>query len=150
MTSRTTGQLSSVNVTSSTGVQDDEGWYINLDTSLGSYRAERVITDPLTTTTGIVFFTTYKPYNDVCSYGGKSFIWALKYDTGAAPGALLKGVALLQVSTGSIEQVDLSTAFTEKSGRRTGALEGVPPTSQGLSLMTTPPPVKRVIHMRER
>jgi type IV pilus assembly protein PilY1 len=148
--SRTTGQLSSVDVTSEAGVEDDEGWYINLDSSAGAYRAERVITDPLSTTIGLVFFTTYKPYNDVCAFGGKSHIWALKYDTAAAPGALLKGTALLQVSTGSIEQVDLSTAFTEKSKRRTGALEGVPPTSQGLSLMTTPPPVKRVIHMRER
>lgn len=148
--SRTIGQLTPVNLAGTSGVSDPEGWYINLDASAGSYRAERVITDPLSTTTGLVFFTTYKPYNDVCSYGGKSFIWAVKYDTGAAPGALLKGVALLQVSTGSIEQVNLSTAFTEKGERRTSALEGVPPTAQGLSLMSTPPPVKRTIHVRER
>jgi type IV pilus assembly protein PilY1 len=63
---------------------------------------------------------------------------------------LLKGIALLQVSTGSIEQVNLSTAFSEKGGRRTSALEGVPPTAQGLSLLSTPPPVKRILHMRER
>jgi len=150
VTSRTIGQLTPVNLTGTSGVSDPEGWYINLDASAGSYRAERVITDPLSTTTGLVFFTTYKPYNDVCSYGGKSFIWSVKYDTGAAPGALLKGMALLQVSTGSIEQVNLSTAFTEKGERRTSALEGVPPTSQGLSLISTPPPVKRTIHMRER
>jgi hypothetical protein len=113
------------------------------------YRAERVITDPLTTTSGLVFFTTYKPYSDVCAYGGKSFIWALKYNTGGAPGAMLKGIALLQVSTGSIEQIDLSTAFTGAGGRKTSALEGVPPTAQGLSLLSTPPPVKRILHMRE-
>ncbi len=139
-----------------------KGWYVNLDapgnytyleggTSVTrGYRAERVITDPLSTTSGLVFFTTYKPYNDVCAYGGKSFIWAVKYTTGGAPGALLKGVALLQVSTGSIEQVNLSTAFTEAGGRKTSAMEGVPPTAQGLSLLSTPPPVKRVIHIRER
>ena len=150
VTSRTIGQLTPVNLAGTSGVSDPEGWYIILDASAGSYRAERVITDPLSTTTGLVFFTTYKPYNDVCSYGGKSFIWSVKYDTGAAPGALLKGMALLQVSTGSIEQVNLSTAFTEKGERRTSALEGVPPTSQGLSLMSTPPPVKRTIHIRER
>ena len=141
-----------------------KGWYITLEddgnyTYLeGSpptavtrrYRTERVITDPLATTTGIVFFTTYKPYDDVCALGGKSFIWALKYDTGGAPGALLKGVALLQVSTGSIEQVNLSKAMTEMGERRTSAMEGVPPMAQGLSILSPPPPVKRTIHMRER
>jgi type IV pilus assembly protein PilY1 len=141
-----------------------DGWRIDLDASgnytyaegnppvpvTRYYRAERVITDPLTTTSGLVFFVSYKPYSDVCAYGGKSFIWAAKYNTGGAPGALLKGVALLQVSTGSIEQLNLSEAFTEKGGRRTSALEGVPPTAQGLSILSTPPPVKRVIHIKER
>jgi hypothetical protein len=141
-----------------------QGWVIDLEGSgsytypegsppadvTRTYRAERVITDPLTTSSGLVFFTSYKPYNDVCAYGGKSFIWAVRYNTGGAPGALLKGIALLQVSTGSIEQVNLSSAFTQEGGRRTSALEGVPPVQQGLSLLSTPPPVKRTIHMRER
>jgi type IV pilus assembly protein PilY1 len=146
-----------------------DGWKINLDAS-GTYthcevrnsdgtcaqsfsryyRAERVITDPLSTTSGLVFFVSYKPYSDVCAYGGKSFIWSVRYNTGGAPGALLKGVALLQVSTGSIEQLDLSKAFTEEGGRRTSALEGVPPTAQGLSILSTPPPVKRILHIKER
>jgi type IV pilus assembly protein PilY1 len=141
-----------------------DGWKIDLDPT-GSYTyaegdpavdvtrdymAERTITDPLASSSGLVFFTTYKPYNDVCAYGGKSFIWSVRYSTGGAPGALLKGIGLLQVSTGSIEQLDLSAAFTEKGGRRTSALEGVPPTHQGLSLLSTPPPVKRTIHMKER
>jgi type IV pilus assembly protein PilY1 len=165
-TSRTIGELTDVtviaNVPSDPTVAGYNGWYINLDAA-GSftyseagtnvtrdYKAERTITDPVTTTTGLVFFTTYKPYGDICAYGGKSFIWAVKYDTGGAPGALLKGVALVQVSTGAIEQVDLSTAFADAGGRKTSALEGVPPTAQGLSLVSTPPPIKRVIHMRER
>lgn len=147
---RSMGQLSQVNLTSASGVSDDEGWYIALDTVSTGYRTERVITDPLSTTSGQVFFTTYKPYDDVCAYGGKSYLWAVKYDTGGSLGSLLRGKALLQTSTGSIEQIDLATAFTEKGGRRTSAIEGVPPTSQGLSLLTTPPPVKRIIHMRER
>lgn len=139
------------------------GWYINLDSCSDSsgnpisctsasvyYGAERVTTDPLTTTSGLVFFTSMKPYTDVCAIGGKSFIWALRYNTGGAPGAALKGVALLQTSTAAIEQINLPEAFTEKGGRRTGAIEGLPPTAQGLSLMSTPPPVKRTIHIRER
>lgn len=160
-TSSVTGSLTDVTSNASADsstVSTSGGWYINLDAS-GSYtysgstkdyRAERVITDPLSTTTGLVFFTTYKPYNDICSYGGKSFIWAMKYDTGGAPGALLKGTALLQTSTGSIEQLKLSTAFSDAGGRKTTALEGVPPTSQGLSIITTPAPAKRIIHIRER
>jgi len=146
-----------------------KGWYINLDTSgnysypengvsvTRAYRSERVITDPMTTTTGLVFFTTYKPYNDECGLGGKSFIWALRYNTGGSAGALLKGVALLQVSTGSVEQLNLSEAFKtsasnpdSKGERRSYALEGVPPTQQGLSLLSTPPPAKRILHIRER
>ncbi|MFZ3136874.1 MAG: hypothetical protein WA126_05715 [Thermodesulfovibrionales bacterium] len=149
-----------------------KGWYINLDASgtfsyceifnldgscaqspvpSKAYRAERVITDPLATSSGLVFFTTYKPYSDECGLGGKSFIWATRYSTGGAPSAgLLKGVALLQVSTGSIEQKELSKAFTTSEPRKTAAMEGVPPTAQGLSLLSAPPPVKRVMHIRER
>jgi type IV pilus assembly protein PilY1 len=130
------------------------GWVIDLDgvaTIAGEdFRSERVITDPLAVSTGLVFFTTFTPKDDSCDPEGRSFIWATTYNTGGDPGALLKGKALLQVSTGNIEQVDLSTAFVEKGGRRTAAMEGVPPVSQGLSILTTPPPVKRLIHMRER
>ncbi|SPQ00573.1 putative Tfp pilus assembly protein tip-associated adhesin PilY1-like protein [Candidatus Sulfobium mesophilum] len=127
------------------------GWRISLDAASGPYRAERVITDPLATTFGVVFFTTYKPYNDECSLGGKSLIWAIKFDTGGSAGALLKGKALVQVSTGSIEELDLSTnTFVQRDSRRSGEIEGVPPTAQGLSILSSPPAVKRVIHMRER
>jgi type IV pilus assembly protein PilY1 len=120
------------------------------------YRAERVITDPLATTSGAVFFTTYKPYADECALGGKSFLWALRYNTGDAPSyAVMKGKGLVQVSTASVEQIDLSKAFKAEfgggmGGRRTGAIEGVPPTAQGLSLLSQPPPVKRIMHMMER
>ncbi|MBE0605217.1 MAG: hypothetical protein IH610_02890 [Deltaproteobacteria bacterium] len=147
-----------------------KGWYIDLDPSADYsydgaaaryFRSERVITDPLATTSGVVFFTSYKPYGDECALGGKSFLWALRYNTGnAPPSAVMKGKALFQVSTASVEQLDLSKAFNKdvgegagglhKDGRRTGAIEGVPPTAQGLSLLSQPPPVKRILHMKER
>lgn len=142
-----------------------KGWFIDLEPS-GNYsydntaarlfRSERVITDPLATTSGVAFFTTYKPYGDECALGGKSFLWALRYNTGDAPSnAVMKGKALVQVSTASVEQIDLSKAFRTEfgggmGGRRTGAIEGVPPTAQGLSLLSQPPPVKRIMHMMER
>lgn len=114
------------------------------------FKTERVITDPLTTIPGLVFFTTLKPYSDSCTLGGKSAIWAVKYDTGAAGGALLKGKALIQVSTGAIEQKEMSTAFTLQGSRKTTNMEGMPPTAQGLSIVSAPAAVKRVLHIRER
>ena len=164
---RTVSELGAVNLSTAAGSSDPDGWYIALDGSgnhtfdednngttandvARSYNAERVITDPLSSTTGLVYFTTYMPYNDLCAIGGKSFIWAVKYDTGGADPSLLQGTALIQVSTGSIEQLNLATAFTDKQGRRSGAMEGVPPTSQGLSIMSSPSPLKKVLHIRER
>lgn len=146
-------------------VVNTKGWYINLEPYgpypylegkppvpvTRQYRTERVITDPLAVSSGVVYFTTYKPYDgDPCRIGGKTFIWALKYDTGGDPSTLMKGKALVQVSTGSIEQIDINTAFTEQGGRRTSGMEGVPPTAQGLSVLQPPPPVKRVMHIKER
>jgi len=140
------------------------GWYINLDTTVSvdydgtgakNYQAERVITDPLATSSGIVFFTTFRPYGDDCAIGGSTFLWAVRYNTGGAPVYALQGKALMQVSTASVEQLDLSSAFSgsdtiHRGGRRSIALEGVPPTAQGLSLLSPPPPVKRIMHMMER
>ncbi len=157
--------LTNATINTSPLSEGSRGWYINLEGS-GNYsydaaaprlfRSERVITDPLATTSGVVFFTTYKPYGDECALGGKSFLWALRYNTGDTPSSsVMKGKGLVQVSTASVEQIDLSKAFKTEfgggmGGRRTGAIEGVPPTAQGLSLLSQPPPVKRIMHMMER
>jgi Tfp pilus tip-associated adhesin PilY1 len=156
-TSRTFNTLTDVTSISNVPTDPDaagfKGWYINLDgdgVPNSSLRAERVITDPLASTNGVVYFTTYKPYSDQCALGGQSFLWALKYNSGGSAGTLLVGKALIQVSTGAIEQLDLSNAFTAAGGRKSAGMEGVPPTAQGLSILTTPAPVKRVLHIRER
>jgi hypothetical protein len=73
----------------------------------------------------------------------------LQYNTGGAP-TNLKGKVLMQVSTGSIEQKDLATAFTDKGGRKSASMDGKPPEIQGLSVIAAPPPVNRIIHIRER
>jgi hypothetical protein len=144
-------------------VSPSKGWFISLDDDGNytynegdppsaierAYAAERTITDPITSVEGVVYFTTYKPYNEECSVGGKSFIWALDYSSGGSTAAIM-GSALMQVSTGAIEKVELSTAFTERQDRRSGDLEGVPPTAQGFSLFLSPPPLKRIIHSREK
>ncbi|HEX9079229.1 MAG TPA: hypothetical protein VF795_06555, partial [Desulfuromonadaceae bacterium] len=139
--------------------QGDPGWYINLDTadSTNSINAERVITDPVASPAGAVFFTTLKPSGDVCKFGGDTLIWAVRYDTGGIPpSGAMQGQALVQVSTGAFAQISLKTAFANPgnlrlSGRRLASpISGVPPVAQGLSLITNPPPVKKFLHVREK
>jgi hypothetical protein len=76
------------------------------------------------------------------------------------PQYALQGKAMMQVSTASVEQLDLKDSFSKnvtgadaslhRGGRRSYSMEGVPPTSQGLVLQVAPPPVKRILHMKER
>lgn len=159
-----------------------DGWYINLDaadttTGLG---AERVITDPVAMTNGAVFYTTFKPTSDPCGFGGNTYLWATKYDTGLqAPCSALESKALIQVSTGSFEELDLSSAFDAncpkpksfppsspsppgktppahgdpgyKGGRRTAApMVGKPPGDPPpIVSKSNLKPVKHIIHIQE-
>jgi type IV pilus assembly protein PilY1 len=128
------------------------GWFINLGQASGGFSAERVITDPVASPSGAVFFTTFMPTADICGFGGSSFIWAVNYNSGAQPpGVALRGVALLQSSTGSFAEIKLSDAFTARNNRRLGtAIQGVPPKSQGLSLVNRPRPIKKIMHIQEK
>ncbi len=143
-----------------------KGWFIDLDedgkngnvtpVADPTVRAERVITDPVAASSGVVFFTTFKPFSDICTMGGTSAIWAMKYNSGGDASTLLKGQALIQVSTGSIEQLNLAEAFRDSvtglntGNRKSASLQGVPPMAQGLSILSTPAPVKKVLHIKER
>lgn len=148
---------------------DEDGWYINLDlctdldesgqpinvdcsaTSTSGYKTERNVTDPLATPIGAVFFTTTKPAADVCTFGGASHLWVVDYDTGGAvSSSILRGKALLQVSTGSIEEITLESALTEKGGRRTPMIQGVPPTGAPPGILIPPEPVDKILHIREQ
>jgi type IV pilus assembly protein PilY1 len=110
-----------------------------------------VITDPAFTTSGLVFYTTYKPYSEECFIGGKGFLWAVNAETGGAGTTdQLQGKVLVQLSTGSIEQINLKDAMKEMQDRRSGALEGEPPRGQGIAVVSSPPPTKRVLQIKER
>ena len=137
---------------SSTIAATAPGWYINLDAQDVSHFSERLITDPIASPAGAVFFTTFKPSRDICKYGGDSFIWSANYATGGAPlAAAMKGDVLMQVSTGAFVEIPLASSFTAKGGRRTNTpISGMPPPAQGLSLITSPPPVKKFLHVREK
>jgi type IV pilus assembly protein PilY1 len=135
-----------------------KGWYISLDPAglytyppdaATNFVAERVITDPLVTTSGLAYFTTYKPFTDLCLLSGNSFIWVVQYNTGGPPLGL-QGLALVQTSTGAIQQINLSSALTEGGGRKALVGPGQPPVDQGLSVQVPAQPVRRTIHVKER
>jgi len=134
---------------SATLVSGATGWYVNLDASSGSAGAERVITDPLAVFSGSVFFTTYAPSTDICSLGGNTYIWCTNYKTGQSCTGL-GGKAIIQVSTGAIQELSLSSVFSEKESRRTVAITGMPPKGQGLSVLIGPRPLRKILHIREK
>jgi type IV pilus assembly protein PilY1 len=146
---------------------DKLGWRITLDPALQSggseattldvmaLGAERDITDPLAVS-GAVFFTTYAPSSDICSQGGYTYIWAVRWNTGGAVN--LAGNAVTQVSTGVIRQVSLGSGsgsgsgsdLTQSLNRKTGGIMGMPPKTQGLSIQVPPRPLQRFMHIREK
>lgn len=135
-----------------------QGWYINLDPSVGGFGTERSVTNAVTSTAGAVFFTTYKPTSDICEFGGSSNVWALRYDSGGVPpAAAMQGKVLMQVSTGALAEISLATAFKSSTGnlqydgRRTDVpISGMPPTNNGLALITNPKAVKKILHYQEK
>lgn len=132
-----------------------KGWFINLGAAdnAGGYGAERVVTDPTTLTNGIVLFTSFMPTVDPCGFGGRSYLWATKFDTGAEPSAKAKeGKILLQLSTGSFEEKNIATTFTQRGNRRSGShMEGKPPGDQSLVITKSQnKPLKKVLHIMER
>ena len=146
--------------TNSLDILKDKGWFITLDAAAGSSCAERVITNPVALSTGAVFFTTFLPSSDICAYGGNSYLWALKYDTGFMPAsASLYGKAIIQMSTGSFEESKFndpsnpaSTPFTARESRRTGtAMQGKPPADPPTIINRSQnQPVKKILHIQER
>jgi type IV pilus assembly protein PilY1 len=139
------------------------GWKIQLDLPDASgSKAERVITDTVSTTTGAVYFTSFKPSADVCEYGGKSHIWCVDYSTGGS--SHYCSTVFVQLSTGEIKEVDTpkkppcptppcTLPPICPSGvdcRKTPEMDGAPPKYQGLTILTLPAPAKKVVHTRER
>jgi len=130
---------------------DKKGWYIDMDAASGTQGAERMITDPLALPTGVVYFTTFSPNTDVCSMGGNTYLWAVNFSTGSAPNpSQVQGKALLQVSTGAIEEIDLPQQLTQAGGRKTSAFTGIPPKGQGLALVVRPRPLSKFMHIKRR
>lgn len=144
----TAGKVCSVDFTTTCTADSD----CPMGQSCGKYGAERVVTDTVALTNGTVFFTTFKPTLDICGYGGNSFLWGVKYNTGgqAAANALV-GKALIQLSTGEFKEIDLSTAFTDKGGRRMAQpMTGKPPSDAPPIVSSSQnKPLKKILHIQE-
>lgn len=132
----------------------NQGWYIDLagEQTAASLGAERVVTDPVALTNGVVYYTTYAPTSDPCGFGGSTALWAVKFDTGGnPPAAALQGKVLVQLSTGSFEELDLESRPPHKDPRE------VFDSLVGKASADSPPiftksnlkPVKRIMHIKE-
>lgn len=136
-----------------------KGWYINLDgqDAPASLSAERAITDAVALTSGMVCYTTFKPTSDVCKFGGNSYPWCVKYDSGGlVGGASLTGKILIQVSTGAFEEIDLRSALTtsvggDGGGRKGAVMTGKPP-SDPPPIVTNAAnkPTRKILHILEK
>lgn len=119
-TSDLTNQSGS-SISDSLSLLGNKGWYVNLSLSSGSSSAERNLVDPKTMTNGCVAFSTAMPTSDICQFGGNSYIWMMKYDTGyTASDACKEGRAIVQTSTGSIANGNLKDVLTNSSNRQSG------------------------------
>ena len=146
-----------VNQTSSVGTiaAENPGWKIDLDPSTDVDGAERVVTDTVALTNGTVFFTSFKPTMDICGYGGNSYLWGVKYNTGGeAASNALKGKALIQLSTGEFKEVDLAQAFTDAgtlNRRMATPMTGKPPSDAPPIISSSQnKPLKKILHTQER
>ncbi len=136
-------------------MDNKKGWLIGLvgEDTVNSFGAERIITEPVVMSTGAVFFTSFMPSVDICNYGGKSYMWGMRYDTGGtAASNMIQGKALIQVSTGAFEQVNLATQLTESLNRKMGTpMIGKPPTDPPPIVSSSGnKPLKRILHMQEK
>jgi type IV pilus assembly protein PilY1 len=144
--------VASSGTTTATDIGSAPGWQISLDAATTAEGAERVVTDTVALTNGVVYFTSFKPTTDLCGYGGNSFLWAVNYASGGqAASNALQGKALIQLSTGEFKEVDLSTAFTDKGGRRMATpMTGKPPSDAPPIISSSQnKPLKKILHIQE-
>ena len=129
---------------------DQQGWYVNMNAAAGAASAERVISNPTADPLGAIYFLSFAPTADICSFGGTSYLWALDYKTGYKVTFKMQGKALVQVSTGEIKELSLSSALTDSASRKSAGFQGIPPTGQGLMVVTNPTPIKKFMHVQEQ
>ena len=143
----------SSNTPSNSLLSGKAGWYITLSTSGGTAGSERVVSDVTATYNGTVFFTTYTPNTDICTPGGVTSMWAVQYNSGAAPPASsMSGKAPIQTSSGGIKLIDLATSFTQRGNIKLNATlqpSGMAPKGRFPPLMS-PKASKTILQIQEK
>lgn len=127
-----------------------KGWYVNMNSAAGTMGAERVISNPTPDPLGAIFFLSFAPTSNVCDFGGTTYLWGMDYKTGGAVTYDLQGKALIQVSTGEIKELNLEDALSEDGNRKSEGFKGIPPTGQGLMIISPPVPIKKFMHVQEQ
>ena len=172
----TSGCLKNQTTGAVASIPNYSGWYINLDPQdvTNNLGAERVVSDPVALTNGIVFYSSFKPTSDPCSFGGKTYLWGVTYNGGyQLSSSVAVGKVLQQQSTGAFNEQNIKGAFTQAENRKTpdkapppvdaaGSLSSAGGGSGGQNTGKTsqdaPPvitnanlkPVKKIMHMMER
>jgi len=120
------------------------GWYINLEGTTTDNLKEKMITDPIKTPFNVILFATIEPVKSICGLGGRTRVWGLNCATGGVitgctvnnmyqiNPATVKGMLLLQLSGGNIEQININQIANNTTSRKTDwstglAPEGAPP-----------------------
>ncbi len=94
------------------------GWYRDLDPISADYFKERMISDPTTTDSNVIFFSTTEPTTDLCKFGGRSRVWQLNCATGedlfdqecnGYTTQIDQGILFLQLSKGNLEKISVGT-----------------------------------------
>ncbi len=156
----TLAQLKNQTSTPAAPLTTEKGWYINLTAASGSSGAERLYGKLVANTSGVVFYPTFTPSTDICTAGGTTSLWSVKYNTGGTPPKSgLQGKLVATTTDMPIPKtVNLDGAFTRSSGRQldsgiilSGAAGGGGGGVGGSGTMVrNPAPVKRVINIQER
>ena len=104
-------------------VQAEDGWYLNFsETGERNLGQAAVLGD-------IVTFTTFVPNNDLCSYEGRSYLYALYYKTGTA---YWEGVLMTDDNNGTgigpnnkvVSKIDIGKGYSETANIHTGREAG--------------------------
>jgi len=148
-----------------------KGWFITLDPpgnyamgaqmTTAAYDAERVTTNTTAAFNGVVTYTTFKPTDDLCGYGGSTLVWLVDYLSGGVPPAsTMKGKLLVQLSGGEFVTLDLATATKagndatqqtrgDRRIRADLAGHGIAG-GRGGSLQSLSKPVRRILQIMEK
>ena len=156
----TMAQLKDQTSTPTAPLTTEKGWYISLTAASGTSGAERLYGKLVANTTGVVFYPTFTPSTDICTAGGTTSLWSVKYNTGGTPpkSGLQGKLVATTTDTPIPKTVNLDGAFTRSGGRQldsgivlSGASGGGGGGVGGSGTMVrNPAPSKRVINVQER